>query len=65
MRNMRISSTLLKKGAEAGLTLAQIGQILCRPDDDDGQPSILEQIVKKARTCANMMAQMQTKIKDS
>ena len=28
-----ISSTLLKKGAEAGLTLAQIGQILCRPDD--------------------------------
>ena len=64
MRNMRISSTLLKKGAEAGLTLAQIGQILCRPDDDE-QPSILEQIVKKARTCANMMAQMQTKIKDS
>lgn len=35
LRNMRISSTLLKKGAEAGLTLAQIGQILCRPDDDD------------------------------
>ena len=35
LRNMRISSTLLKKGAEAGLTLAQIGQILCRPDEDD------------------------------
>lgn len=65
LRNMRISSTLLKKGAEAGLTLAQIGQILCRPDEDDGQPSILEQIVKKARTCGNMLAQMQTKIKDS
>ena len=37
---MRISSTLLKKGAEAGLTLAQIGQILCRPDDDEEQPGI-------------------------
>ena len=35
LRNMRISSTLLKKGAEAGLTLQQIGEILCRPDDDD------------------------------
>ena len=35
LRNMRISSTLLKKGAEAGLTLTQIGQILCRPDEDD------------------------------
>lgn len=42
LRNMRISSTLLKKGAKAGLTLAQIGQILCRPDEDDEQPSILE-----------------------
>lgn len=65
LRNMRISSTLLKKGAEAGLTLQQIGEILCRPDDDDEQPSILEQIVKRARTCANMKATMQTKIKDS
>lgn len=65
LRNMRISSTLLKKGADAGLTLAQIGQILCRPDDDEEQPSLLEQIVKKARVCANMMAQMQTRIKDS
>ena len=42
LRNMRISSTLLKKGAEAGLTLEQIGKILCRPDEDDEQPSILE-----------------------
>ena len=62
---MRISSTLLKKGAEAGLTLSQIGQILCRPDEDDEQPSLLEQIVRKARMCANMMAQLQTRIKDS
>lgn len=65
LRNMRISSTLLKKGAEAGLSLAQIGQILCRPDEDDEQLSLLEQIVRKARMCANMMAQIQTRIKDS
>ena len=56
LRNMRISSTLLKKAAEKNLTLAQIGQILCRPDDDEEQPSLLETIVEKARTIANMMA---------
>jgi hypothetical protein len=42
LRNMRISATILKKGAEAGLTLAQIGEIICRPDEDDEQLSILE-----------------------
>jgi len=43
LRNMRISSTLLKIGAtEFGLTLSQIGKILCRPDEDDEEPSILE-----------------------
>ena len=43
---MRISSTLLKIGAtEFGLSLAQIGSILCRPDDDDEEPSLLEQAV--------------------
>jgi len=31
--------------AEEGLTLEQIGQILCRPDDDDTVPSLLEKIV--------------------
>lgn len=35
LRNMRISATLLKRAAKQGLTLAQIGQILCRPDEDD------------------------------
>jgi len=39
---MRISSTLLKKGAEAGLNLCQIGKILCRPDCDDEEISLLE-----------------------
>lgn len=56
LRNMRISNMLLKKGAAAGLTLANIGQILCRPDEDDEQPSMLETMVSKARVCANMMA---------
>ena len=47
LRNMRISSMLLKMGAlEFGLTLAQIGEILCRPDDDDEEPSLLEKAVE-------------------
>ena len=46
---MRISSTLLVKGAKAGLTLQQIGSILCRTDFEDmDAPSILEKIVNKA-----------------
>ena len=47
---MKVSSLLLKKAAARGLTLQQIGQILCRPDDDDSEPSPLEKIVKKAET---------------
>lgn len=49
---------LLKKGAIAGLTLADIGKILCRPDEDDEIPSILEKIVKRARTFGDMFALM-------
>ena len=45
---MKISTLLLQRGAEAGLTLASIGKILCRPDDDDTEPSTLEQIVTQA-----------------
>jgi len=45
---MKISSLLLKRAAAKGLTLAQIGQILCRPDDDDEALSLLEKIVDKA-----------------
>jgi hypothetical protein len=48
LRNMKCSSLLLKRGAARGLNLTQIGQILCRPDDDDSEPSRLEKIVKKA-----------------
>lgn len=48
LRNFKISSLLLKRAAAKGLNLAQIGQILCRPDDDDEAPSLLEKIVNKA-----------------
>ena len=60
LRNMRIASTLLKKGAAAGMTLAQICQILCRPDHDEDEDSLLEHMVRRARMCANMMAQIQS-----
>ena len=45
---------MLKKGAEAGLTLHQIASILCREDDfeDDPEPSTLEKIIKKAEDMA-------------
>lgn len=62
---MKISSLLLKKAAKKGLNLAQIGQILCRPDDDEEVPSLLENIVRKAQLCANLRLQMQSKFKDS
>ena len=41
-----MSGTLLKKGIENGLNLAQIGSILCR--DDDEVPSVLEKLVMQA-----------------
>ena len=58
LRNIKITQMLLKKGAAAGLTLADIGKTLCRPDDDDEIPSILEKIVKRARTFGEMFALM-------
>jgi len=50
LRNLKISTILLKRCAAQGLTLAQIGKILCRPDnyDDSKQLSYLEKIVEKA-----------------
>lgn len=48
LRNIKITSLLLKQAAARGLTLAQIGQILCRPDDDENALSLLETIVGKA-----------------
>ncbi len=40
-------------------------EILCRPDEDDSQPSLLEKIVDKARLIADMMMKMNSKLKDS
>lgn len=54
LRSIKISSLLLKQAASQGLTLAQIGSILCRPDDDEDAPSLLEKIVTKAQLCANL-----------
>jgi len=48
LRNIKITTLLLKQAAEKGLSLAKIGQILCRPDHDETVPSLLENIVKKA-----------------
>jgi len=43
LRNMRIAGTLLQMGAcEFGLNLAEIGKILCRSDNDEETPSMLE-----------------------
>mmetsp|Transcript_10342 Transcript_10342/g.10293 ORF Transcript_10342/g.10293 Transcript_10342/m.10293 type:complete len:431 (+) Transcript_10342:443-1735(+) len=47
LRNMRISSTLLKKGAQAGLSLYNIGSMLYRNGYDDS-PSIIEKVLEKA-----------------
>lgn len=54
LRNIRITGILLKKGAEAGMTLHQIGSLLCRSDDydDEPEPSVLEKIVSKAQEMA-------------
>ena len=65
LRNIKISTLLLKNAASKGLTLAQIGQIMCRPDDDEEAPSLLEKIVNKAQLCANLQLKMQSKFKDS
>jgi hypothetical protein len=48
LKNMRISTLLLQVGARMGLTLTQIGSILCRPDEDDQLPSELETLVVEA-----------------
>lgn len=48
LRNMRISNILLKLGAREGLTLAQIGKILCRTIDEDDKMSVLETVVARA-----------------
>lgn len=65
LRNIKITNLLLKEAATKGLTLAQIGQILCRPDDDETVPSLLEKLVKKAELCANLRLNQQRQFKTS
>eukprot|EP01016_Furgasonia_blochmanni_P038025 TRINITY_DN4550_c0_g1_i10.p1 TRINITY_DN4550_c0_g1~~TRINITY_DN4550_c0_g1_i10.p1 ORF type:complete len:749 (+),score=202.58 TRINITY_DN4550_c0_g1_i10:68-2248(+) len=45
LRNFRIANIILKKGANKGLTLYDIGRILYKEDPDD--PSKIEKIVQK------------------
>jgi len=49
LRTMKISSTLLKKGAAAGLTLYDIAKIVCRDAGDDEQLSQLEEMCDEAK----------------
>jgi len=39
--------------------------VLCRPDEDDTQPSLLEKIVDRAQLCSNLKLKMQNKFRDS
>ena len=54
LRNMKITTLLLQKAAAKGLTVAQIGEIFCRPDEDDTYQSLLECIVQKATLCSSL-----------
>jgi hypothetical protein len=63
LRNIGITGTLLKKGATAGLNLAEIGLILCRPDEDDSKPSLLEEIVDKAESITKTIHSMKIQVK--
>lgn len=58
LRNMRISCTLLKKGAAAGLNLGEIGKIWCRTDDEGEIPSILEILVERAQLQAEIIQEI-------
>ncbi len=58
LRNMRLSNTILKKGAAAGLTLGEIGKIWSRTDDEGEVPSIFERLVASARRQADLVSEM-------
>lgn len=47
LRNFRISTTILKKGAEAGLTIKEIGKIIYRDDSDE--ESTVERLIAEAK----------------
>ena len=62
---MKITTLLLQRAAARGLNLVQIGEIFCRPDEDDSKPSLLELIVQKAELCTSMKTKWQHHTKDS
>lgn len=48
LRNIRVSETLLKKGAEAGLSLYHIGSLMYREGYEETN-SVIENVIEKAR----------------
>jgi len=47
----RMATTLLKMAAASGLTLHDIAGMVCRPANDPGRPSALEDLAEDARGC--------------
>ena len=58
LKNVRVSSLLLKKGAAAGLTLFEIGSLIYRKNE---QPSVIEKIIKQA---GSNFTRLKTKVPD-
>ena len=48
LRNFRVAETFLKKAANAGFTLYEIGKMVYRNDDDEPYCSELEKVVLQA-----------------
>lgn len=62
LMNIRVSGILLKKGAQAGLTLAQIGSILYRKEYEQ-TPSLIEQVIKKSiEFCKTITKSLSTRL---
>ena len=52
LRVLELGTTLLKRGAEEGLTLYEIASVLTRPyGDSDEEPSELEKLCLEAKHC--------------
>jgi len=61
VRTMILSTTLLKKGSEAGLNLFQIASMVCREELD--KPCLLEQMVKESKGMEALFLRMDEEIK--
>jgi len=57
--NMKATTTLLKKGAKAGMTLHQIAKVICRDNLD--APSLLEMSLAQARVLASKCVELKMK----